>query len=234
MAIQNDILAPGASLTPGQSLLSPNGLYRLVFQKTGNLYVFLERGVSQGGMGIGFWSNSYNFTATALTMSLDGTLSTTVSSGSNSSYGSTPGSYLRILDTGEAVLFQSAWNRGPDFSNGWGGNINTFWSGSILDSSTSVVFKSPNGLHVVQFNANGYLCLDQVPIEEESCENPIAILQGDNNFVVYPGDADENGDGVWDSGTNNSGGWDTHLALSDSGQLILYVRNKAIVPNPSL
>jgi hypothetical protein len=239
MGIQNDVLAPGDTLNAGDSLVSSNGLYRLAFQSTGNLYVFLQsgNGGASQGIGVGSHTNSYNFTTKSLTMETTGDLSTNVGQGNNWTISSKVGSYLRILDTGEAVLYKPAWYSGTFSSGwtGWGGSISTLWSGSILDSTKNPVFQSPNGSYQLQFDSQGRLEITGFATPELLYQNSvtaaIAVLQGDNNFVVYPGNDTSNSGSVWRTGTAGAGTWDTHLALSDSGQLILYVRANVIVQN---
>lgn len=171
-----DLLAPGQSLGPGQSLTSPNGEYTLVMQTDGNLVLYR-------------YNSQVKWTANTHTKGgykavLNGTLQVLNSSGKkvwesyihDHSPDDNNVNYLRVQDDGNAVVYGHTarwWNRYWQESDGQINSWRYIPSGTVMTPGTQYV------------NA-GYRL----------------IFQGDGNLVIY----DPNNKALWHSKTQNKGG----------------------------
>ena len=100
------VLNPGESLSPGQSITSPNGRYELKYQTDANLVLY-DNGSAVWA--INCWPNCNNIGAPGVaTMQSDGNFVVYDSGGvpvfHTSTYGN-PGAYLAVRDDGNLVVY---------------------------------------------------------------------------------------------------------------------------------
>jgi VCBS repeat-containing protein len=197
-------LPPGSALTAGQSITSPNGVYRLTMQGDGNLVEY-DRGSV-------VWAAGTDPTGASAVMQGDGNF--VVYDGSNhalwaSDTSGQAGATLLLGDTGVAVV-------SVDGATIWAPG--TLSPGDRLLSGQSLL--SPAGRYrltmqgdgnLVEYNRTG----TAVWASGTSTAGSRAVMQSDGNLVVYDGSNQP----LW--ATNTSGHAGAYLRLQDTGQLTL-------------
>ncbi|HSX00546.1 MAG TPA: PA14 domain-containing protein, partial [Patescibacteria group bacterium] len=109
------ILAAGQSLTPGQSLKSPDGRFQLTFQTDGNV-------VLSGPSGAIWYTGTGGQTATTFTMQTDGNLvlyNGTTALWNSMTGGGGPSSYFYVQNDGHLVVYNSTGYTWASNSGGW-------------------------------------------------------------------------------------------------------------------
>ncbi len=198
------VLHPGDSLTPGQSITSPNGLYKLVMQSDGNV-------VAYDGASV-LWASGTNPAGAVAVMQSDGNF--VVYDGSNNPLWATetsgnPGAYLTLGNAGEFGVLSV-------------GGSTTLWapgrlfSGHRLLAGQSVF--SPAGRYRLTMQSDGNLVeYSQANVavwaSGTSTAGSTAVVQSDGNVVVYDGSNTP----LWASDTSGHPG--AFLRLRDTGQL---------------
>ncbi len=198
------VLHPGDTLTSGQSITSPNGVYRLAMQSDGNLVAY------DGGSVV--WASGTNPGGAIAVMQSDGNF--VVYNASNvplwaSDTSGNPGAYFTVGNAGQFGVVSV-------------GGSTTLWapgrlfSGNRLLSGQSVF--SPSGAYRLTMQSDGNLVeyngTDVVVwASETSTPGSTAVVQSDGNVVVYDG----SNTALWASGTSGHPG--AYLRLRDTGQL---------------
>ncbi|HEX4518785.1 MAG TPA: Ig-like domain repeat protein [Gaiellaceae bacterium] len=193
-------LAPSSALTAGQSILSPNGAYRLTMQGDGNLVEY------HGATAL--WATGTNPSGVSAEMQADGNLVVHGTSWTSGTAGN-PGAYLALSDAGRLELVSA-------------GGV-TLWGPGILAGGSSLTvgqsLLSRSGAYRLTMQADGNLVEYQgTTAIWAPGTNPGGVsvsMQTDGNLVVYGND----GVALWSSGTSGDAG--ASLLLSDDGRLEL-------------
>ncbi len=195
------VLPAGASLTAGQSIVSPNGKRRLTMQGDGNL-------VEYSGASV-VWAAGTNPSGARAVMQDDGNFVIYDSSDSPlwaSNTDGNPGAYVVVGDAGEFGL-RSA-----------GGD--TLWAPGRLVAHALTAgqsLTSPNGQFRLTMQGDGNLVeYGGTSVVWASATNPSgarAVMQDDGNFVIY----DSSDSALWASDTSGNPG--AYLSLRDTGEL---------------
>ncbi len=195
------VLPSGASLTAGQSIVSPDGTRQLIMQGDGNLVEYGSAGVA--------WASGTNAAGSRAVMQDDGNL--VIYDAADSPVWAThtdgnPGAYLVLGDTGELEVRST------------GGD--TLWAPGLLISSALSAgqsLASPNGQFRLTMQSDGNLVeYSSAGVVWASGTNPAgasAVMQDDGNLVVYDG----SGNALWASDTGGNPG--AYLSLRNSGEL---------------
>jgi hypothetical protein len=221
------------TLTPGQSLSSPNGQYYLIMQTDGNLVVY-----ATGGKPV--WSSGTNGKGvTQMVMQTDGNL--VLYRGSTPVWASnTPGNgggVLNVLNNGMLSISREGMPI-------WGSAGLAALPPFTMVPGQSVT--SPAGLYTLTLQTDGNLVERNASgtIFWTSGTNGLgvtqAVMQGDGNLVIYAGSK-----AVWSSGTPGNAG--ATLAVGDNGTVavvsgtaqlwsapIQLQNNAALLPGQSL
>ena len=172
------VLSPGAELDTGQSVVSPNGDYRLTMQGDGNL-------VEYGSDNVAIWASGTRATGSRAVMQGDGNLvvynKNDVALWATGTDGN-PGATLSLDDTGETDVLSPSGHRlwgVPGILGSW----------TILINGLSLT--SANGLYRLTMQGDGNLVEYSVPLGDRiwstgtSGARVFAAMQGDGNLVVY-------------------------------------------------
>ena len=188
----SSVLAAGQLMIPGQYLLSPNGLFALVFQADGNVVLY-------GSYYRPLWSTDTSGSGAALlAMQASGDLVLSTAAGRQvweSATGGNSGSSMAVQNDGNVVVTNAA--KVAEWSSSTGGNS--------IDGTPSGSDRLRDG----QSLASGkYL--------QSADKRFTLLLQSDGNLVLYePGNRVD-----WDSGTGGSGA--VTLVMQSDGNLVLY------------
>ena len=204
-------LTPGEKLSPGSSLVSPNGQYKLVMQASdGNLVLY------EGSKAL--WDPGPAGAGAYAVMQSDGNLVVYNSAGAatwNSNTAGFPGAQLNLQDDSNLVLYHAGhpiWDWGAGYLgsrlDGW-----TLGPGAYLlspDHQYELIMQATDG-NLVLYHGTQALW-DAGP----AGAGAYAVMQNDGNFVVY----NRAGAAVWNSNTAGFPG--ANLALQDDSNLVLY------------
>jgi hypothetical protein len=219
-----DSLLPGQSLSPGSSLLSPNGRYRLTYDVDGNLALY--------GKGHLLWHTLWQAGTTGKAAGIcilqeDGNL-VIYSPGDvyvwDTETHNNPGSRLYVQDDGNVVIY------GPDNATAiWHTRTATFAAPAAIWKAVmpgEAIYpgehlRSPNWRYRLSYEITGDLALyGPTGILWQSGTRGrragISIMQEDGNFVIYsPGPAY-----VWNTETHDNPG--ARLYVQDDGNVVIY------------
>ncbi|AGA28044.1 S8 family serine peptidase [Singulisphaera acidiphila] len=201
-------------LAVGQPLISPNGLYQLIFQADGNL-------VEYGPNGAIWASNTGGLPGTEAILQSDGNL--VIYSGStpvwSTNTGGNPGAYLAVQDDGRVGIFHPATNALLWTSN------NTLLPGKQLNPNQLI--SSPNGRFQLLMQTDGNLVVygpSGAVWSTNTGGHPgaVVLMQTDGNLVVY----NNSGTPIWSTGTHGRAG--AYLVLQNDGKLKL-IHNGSVI-----
>lgn len=204
-------LVAGQTLSPGQSLHSPDHQLRLAMQSDGNLVLYRSDGTAA-------WSTATSGKRHRVTMQGDGNLvmyAGTTSMWSTSTDGF-HGAELVLQDDGNLVVYQ---NGRALWSQGSGILYNQLHPGAVLRDGGSIT--SPNRQYSAVMQADGNFVLYRAGgvaqwATSTNGPNRHLVMQSDGNLVVYR-------DGsvpVWSTETGGRTG--ARLVVQDDGNLVLY------------
>jgi outer membrane protein assembly factor BamB len=209
-------LPSGSSLAKGQSLVSPNGTYRLTMQSDGNL-------VEYGGAGP-LWASGTTPSGGYAVMQTDGNLVVYTSAGTPlwaSNTAGNPGAYLQLTNGGQLQLLSTGgtllWEPG------------VLVSGTRLNAGQSVV--SGNGVYRLTMQSDGNLVEYGGGPVWASGTNPsgsYVVMQHDGNLVV----SSSAGAPLWASNTAGNPG--AYLLLTNGGQLEVVSAAGAVLWGPGI
>jgi hypothetical protein len=221
----SNILNQGSSITTGQYIISPSGVYSLQLQTDGNLVVY-------GCANTALWSTaSFGETSTrTLKMQTDGNLvlyqGTRVIWASNTYLRGTAPYYLKMQDDGNLVIYDgkgtATWDTATYNQGTCSGNVIT-QKGSIT-SGQSIATSGREYRLVLQTDGNLvlYNCWDTAlwaSNTNNSTASRVLTMQEDGNLVMY-----QNNVAKWASGTNGKGYGPYYLIIQDNGNLVIYGR----------
>ena len=199
-------LQPGDVLSSGQSILSPNGQYRLTMQGDGNL-------VSYTSANAPIWASGTSGSGTHAAMLSDGNL--VVYNAANavvwaSGTSGHPGAYVGLGNDGELQIYP-----GPSGGSPLWAVPGTLVAGATLASGQSLF--APGGQYTLMMQSDGNLVEYRggAPIWASGTSSPgsHAVMQGDGNLVVYSSaNAPQ-----WSSNTSGHAG--SFLVVGDDGEL---------------
>ena len=201
---QAAVLGPGASIRPGQSLVSSDTQYELTLQTDGNLVLYTTTGVA-------VWSTSTSGTPMqALTMQADGNLVLRSSAGAavfNTRTSGRAGASLTVTNGATAVVGVGAdigW-RSPTASGVvWRNQV--LRSGDVITRGSTTLTMQTDG-NLVRRDATGAAAWSS----GTASPGAYASMQADGNLVVRS----TAGAALWSSGTPNT--TSTFLAVSGAG-----------------
>jgi hypothetical protein len=229
-SINRNTMRGGQRLEAGQTVTSPNGLYRFTYQSDGNLVLY--------GPGGAMWDSRTSGAPVGFCiMEADGNL--VIHGPENSQLWATgtdgnPGSHLLVQDDGSAVICR------PDSSAAW--DTDTFLPTGPLATGDDIVagetllpgqlIGSANGQYVLGYQVDGNLVLSgpggPVWNSQTSGTKPgVCIMQHDGNLVVYEPGATP----VWASATDGNPG--SRLLVQDDGNLVIYQPDGSPIWNPT-
>jgi tyrosinase len=213
----NDML-PGEVLTPGATIMSPNGRYTFVYQGDGNLVLYRS--------GTWVWDSATDGRAGVCIMQGDGNL---VIYGPDAEYvwdtatDGQPGSRLVLQDDGNVVIYRpdgaAIWSTDTWVPTGPSAQGDDMQPGELLNPGESIT--SANGRYTLVYQGDGNLVLYRLGTwlwdsATDGRRAGVCIMQGDGNLVVYgPGGAY-----VWDTSTHENPG--SRLVLQIDGNVVIY------------
>lgn len=225
-------LPAGATLLPGQSLLSRNGVYRLDMQPDGNLVMY-DPNCVQGSPGCPYalWAlGTVGQPGNYLVMQTDGNLVLYSSSGkakwATRSQGTGRANVFTVQDDSNLVIYsgrRAVWSSGFETTYAHVANRRV---GDLLSMNGRYQFGTPgNSMDTWDFGTSGDPVMWGVNCWKDPRVNCDAtgdlILQGDGNLVWYqPG---IHGGRVPEWSTNTGGmGPSNYLVMQNDGNLVLY------------
>ncbi|MGW1363076.1 hypothetical protein ACWCQP_37415 [Streptomyces chartreusis] len=221
-----DDMQPGEVLSPGASIRSPSGRYRLTYQEDTNLVLYRDPEVralwdtrpQPGGTGVCIMQGDGNLVV------YNAGAGPVWSSGTDGN----PGSRLVLQDDGNLVIYRS--DGAPIWASNTvqpvlpGGSLATgddMQPGEVLSPGASI--RSPSGRYRLTYQEDTNLVLYRDPdlvalwdTRPQPGGTGVCIMQGDGNLVVYNAGAGP----VWSSGTDGNPG--SRLVLQDDGNLVIY------------
>lgn len=222
---QHSLLA-GDTLGPEQSITSPSGRYRLVYQGDGNLVLY------DGSTAL--WASATNGQAVGhCDMQHDGNLVIYAPDGSPlwaTDTWHSPGSRLDLQDDGNLVLYA------PDNAVPWSSNTwvptgpqaqgEHMLPGTVLDPDDAIV--SANGRYRFVYQSDGNLVLydgNRALWATGTNGRPVGvcIMQGDGNLVIYGRGASVQ----WASNTDQHPG--SELDVQDDGNVVIYAPDRSVL-----
>jgi hypothetical protein len=211
-ALNSDRLTTGQTLSAGQSLLSPNGAFRLTMQSDGNLVAYRT-----GGGAIWNSRTGGNPGARAVLQAGDGNFVVYTAAGkgiwANGARGT--GVVLRIQNDGNLVEYSGAgvplWNTGAPAPPG------TLRAGDRLDAGQSLV--SSLGTYRLAVQTDGNLVVYKIGgsaiwASRTTGTGASLRMQSDGNAVLYA-----SGRAVWNSRTGGHPG--ARLVMQNDGNLVV-------------
>jgi hypothetical protein len=226
-------LPAGATLHPGEELLSPGGIYGLLMQWDGNLVMYsCPPGGNSGGSSCPYalWSlGTSGRPGNVLTMQTDGNLVVYDTAGrpvwSTGSFGSGSSNVFRMQDDANMVVYNGSravwWTGVP-------------WNYAHVAGRQVADLHSLNGRYYFGTPGNGMGVADLVthsPYEWhiDCLKDPRVncqvfgqlVLQTDGNLVWYQPGVNGGMVAEWNSGTWGTGP-STYLVMQDDGNLVLY------------
>jgi hypothetical protein len=212
-------MRPGEILSPGQSIASPNGRYRFIYQGDGNLVLY------DGGRPT--WaSNTAGKPTGVCIMQGDGNL-VIYDPGPHPIWASNTnghnGSGLVLQDDGNVVIYDpgghAVWATNTWVPTGPRATGSQMRPGQTLAPGQQIASASDRYVFIYQGDGNLVLYDLGHPIwaSNTAGKQPgVCIMQGDGNLVVYsPG-----GHAVWASNTNGRNG--SGLVAQDDGNVVIY------------
>jgi hypothetical protein len=211
-ASEGSVLTAGQQLTRGQSLVSPDGTFRFVFQDDGNAVVLATYGV--------VWQSATQGRGDRLIMQADGNVVIYDATGRPVWFTGTndPGSTLRMQDDGNLVVYRAtgtpAWasfvnNRiaAPD--------VLTLESGQTLAAGQQLTAGPSRA--IMQADGNFVVYTGSTPLwfTGTSGAGNRLVMQTDGNAVIYGAD----GSVKWSSGTAGNPG--ATMSLGGDGNLVI-------------
>ena len=221
-------LPAGATLQPGESLLSPAGTYRLDMQTDGNLVLY-NPNCPQGSPDCPYalWSlGTYGQPGNYLVMQTDGNLVLYSRTGqavwATMSQGTGNADVLRVQDDSNLVVYsgqQAVWYTGTvlTYAHVAGRQVS-----DLTSLSGRYVFGTPgNSMHTwdrgsVMWGVNG---LNDPRVNCST--NGQLVLQVDGNLVWYQPGINGGWVALWNTNTWGTGPT-TYLVMQDDGNLVLY------------
>ncbi|MEZ5402026.1 MAG: M12 family metallopeptidase [Bryobacteraceae bacterium] len=221
-------LGPGGVLTPGQSLESPNGDYRLTYQGDGNLVLYRVEGA------IPRWaSGTFTPGPGSVVMQTDGNLviygpngaqwasGTNHAANMNAEFVLKDDGVMAIVDTGRNEVWKSTTIAIPP-TGATRDRLNpdeALMPGESLYSPSRAfrLIYQIDGNLVIYYVADGAV----LPVWTSRTFNRPAgrvIMQRDGNFVIYP----STGAAHWATGTNSMENQGSVLVMQDDNNLVIY------------
>jgi hypothetical protein len=216
-------LPQGASITTGNWLVSPNGLFSLKLQADGNLALY-------GCHGAAIWDSQTNNSSAqrVLIMQADGNLvlyENGVYKWQTATYRKGVGPYNLVLqDDGNLVIYDSA---------GYIWNTATYGQGGcdqIYTLRTGESAWSQNGIYRLTVQTDGnlvlYGCGDKALWHigaNNSTAQRLLLMQEDGNLVLYQGET-----AIWHTHTYGKAPGPYSLKLQNDGNLVIYASTGAI------
>lgn len=226
-----DFLAGGQQLSLGQSIISQNGFFAMVFQTDGNLVV---QKTALGWTKPVWNSGTHNKGATHCAMQVDGNL--VVYAGKNPLWSCKtdkhPGSKVAMQNDGNLVVYA------PGGAALWASHTvsavpptGPAASGPVVNPGESITVSQPiisaNGRFTLILQGDGNLVLYRTYPKKYppsalwasgTANKAVAscILQTDGNLVIYDMDAKP----LWNSGTSGHG--NSRLVVQDDGNAVIY------------
>ena len=223
-------LTPGQSLSMGQTLLAPNGAYRLVFQTDGNLVEYTSSNHAVWASGTSGRGGAFVVFQTDGNVVIYNAANQAVwASGSTSSH---PAS-LSIGSDGTLVATNTSgqWI----WSDLYGAQGDPFW-GAFVGSSVmrigdrftpGAMLTSPNGDFVLEMQSDGNLVLygphGALWSTASQGRGSFFVFQTDGNLVLYTPDNVP----LWSTASQNRGA--TFLNLQNDGNFVIYTANNVPV-----
>lgn len=214
-----DRMLSGQQLTPGQSITSANGCFRLIYQGDGNLVLYRVNGWQP------LWASNTVGSARNAIMQTDGNFVVYNASGAprwhSNTYGNA-GAWLVMQDDGNAVIYRAGGGAiwATNTVRACSPSSDRLQSGQQLTPGQSIT--STNGCFRLVYQGDGNLVVYRVngwqPIWASSTVGSArnAIMQSDGNFVVY----NASGSPRWASNTHgNPGAW---VVMQSDGNLVVY------------
>jgi hypothetical protein len=201
-AFSSTLLAGGA-LHPGESLVSGNGQYELVYQMDGNLVVYGPTGQP------GWWTGTDGTSAGAVTMQSDGNLVITDASGAaiwSSGTGGHNGAFASLRDNGTFAVLTGGGEVLWASTGSCAGGPMVLCGGQSLRPGESIASDGGNFTLVYQLDGNLVLYAGGgAPIWWSGTDGTSpgdATMQSDGNFVIH----DAGGTPIWWTGTDGHPG----------------------------
>jgi hypothetical protein len=201
-AFSSTLLAGGA-LQPGESLVSGNGQYELVYQLDGNLVVYGPTGQP------GWWTGTDGISPGAVTMQADGNLVVTDGSGAArwaSETGDHPGAFASLRDNGTLVVLSAGGEVLWASTGSCVGGPMVLCGGQSLRPGESIA--SDGGNFTLVYQVDGNLVLydgSGAPIWWSGTDGTApgdVTMQSDGNLVIH----DASGTPIWWTGTDGHPG----------------------------
>lgn len=203
-----------AVLDPGDSITSPNGLFRLVMQSDGNLVTYDDRNRP-------VWASTTYLPGRSLTHQRDGNLVIYVRGQARWHTGTTPGSnhLVSLQDDGNLVVRDASGNGQWD-AFGFSGRPTYRVQTSVGHLGWGDTIRSLNGAYQLHLQRDGNLVLYRHGVPTWSAPGTLQrganlYMQADGNAVVYG----HSGEPVWASRTSGGG---SVMVIQDDGNLVIY------------
>jgi hypothetical protein len=217
-AAAGDDMQPGEVLDIDAAVSSPNGRYRLVYQRDGKLALHDgKREVWSSGTG--------GRPAGVCVMQTDGNLVIYARGGTpvwDSGTWGNPSSRLAVQDDGNVVIRRpeglAVWTTNTWLPEGPAAQGDDMEPGEVLEPTT--VLSSPNGGYHFGYDRNGNLAVTagrRSVWSSDRARHPLGVcmLRDDGNLVAYA----RGGAPLWESGTAGNDG--SRLVVQDDGDVVI-------------